>query len=79
MPVDATTIETLIRKAMPDAVIEVKDLRGDGNYLSASVVSPAFAGLSRIEQHRLIYKALGNTMDASLHALALQTSPPHTS
>ncbi len=76
MPVDAAEIETLIRKALPDADVKVDDLRGDGNYLSAHVISPAFKGLSRIQQHRLVYDALGQTMDAALHALALHTSFP---
>jgi stress-induced morphogen len=76
MPVDATQIETLIRAAFPDADVKVDDLRGDGNYLSAHVISASFEGLSRIQQHRKVYAALGNTMDTTLHALALHTSVP---
>ena len=76
MAVDATEIETLIRTAFPDADVKVDDLRGDGNYLSAHVASPSFAGMSRIQQHRKVYAALGDTMDAVLHALALHTSVP---
>jgi stress-induced morphogen len=78
MPVDAAAIETLIRKAFPDGDVKVEDLRGDGNYLSAHVISPAFEGLSRIQQHRLVYNALGKTMDQALHALALHTGVPKT-
>jgi stress-induced morphogen len=76
MPVDATEIETLIRNALPGADVKVDDLRGDGNYLSANVISPAFKGLSRIQQHKMVYTALGKTMDTALHALALHTSVP---
>jgi stress-induced morphogen len=76
MPVNATDIETMIRNAFPGADVKVDDLRGDGNYLSAHVASPAFKGLTRIQQHRLVYDALGKTMDTALHALALHTSVP---
>ena len=76
MPVDATEVENLIRAALPGAAVRVDDLRGDGNYLSAHVESDSFRGLSRIQQHQAVYRALGNTMDAALHALSLHTSTP---
>jgi stress-induced morphogen len=56
--------------------VRVDDLRGDGNYLSAHIEAAAFTGLSRIQQHQLVYKALGNTMASDLHALSLHTSAP---
>jgi stress-induced morphogen len=67
-------IETMIREAFPDARVEVKDLAGDGNHYSASVVSTAFKGKSRVQQHQMVYAALKGRMGGELHALALQTS-----
>jgi stress-induced morphogen len=67
-------IESLIREAFPDARIEVKDLAGDGEHYSANVVSAAFAGKSRVQQHQMVYGALKGRMGGELHALALQTS-----
>ena len=67
-------IETMIREAFPDARVEVKDLAGDGNHYSASVVSAAFKGKSRVQQHQMVYAALKGRMGGELHALALQTS-----
>lgn len=74
MPMAAAEIETLIKAALPDAEVEIEDLRGDGDHYAARVVSDAFAGLSRIQQHQLVYDALGGRMGGELHALALQTS-----
>ena len=67
-------IETMIREALPDAKVEVTDLAGDGNHYSATVVSSAFQGKSRVQQHQLVYGALKGRMGGVLHALALQTS-----
>jgi stress-induced morphogen len=64
----------MIREAFPDARVEVKDLAGDGNHYSASVVSSAFRGKSRVKQHQMVYAALKGRMGGELHALALQTS-----
>ena len=55
----AADIESLIRAALPDATIEIRDLAGDGDHYSAHVVSAAFAGKSRVAQHKLVYEALG--------------------
>jgi stress-induced morphogen len=69
-------IESMIREALPDARVEVKDLAGDGNHYAANVVSAAFAGKSRVQQHQMVYGALKGRMGGVLHALALTTSAP---
>ncbi len=76
MAMDAQEIESLIRAALPDARITIEDLRGDGDHYAAHVVSEAFRGKSRVEQHQMVYGALQGRMGGVLHALALQTSPP---
>ena len=77
MPMAAEEIETLIRAALPDAEVEVRDLAGDGDHYAARVISPSFAGMSRVRQHQLIYKALGGRMGGELHALQLETAVPN--
>ena len=74
MAMSLSEIETMIREAFPDARVEVKDLAGDGNHYSASVVSTAFKGKSRVQQHQMVYAALKGRMGGELHALALATS-----
>ena len=76
MAMDAAEIERLIREALPDARITIDDLRGDGDHYAARVVSASFVGKSRVQQHQMIYQALGGRMGGALHALALQTSVP---
>ena len=76
MPMAATDIEALIRAALPDAEIEIRDLAGDGDHYSARVVSTRFAGLNRVKQHQLVYRALGPRMGSELHALQLETAVP---
>ena len=66
-------IKSLIKKAMPDAQIAIHDLAGDDNHYSATIKSKAFTGKSKIEQHKLVYKALKGKMGEELHALALNT------
>ncbi len=66
-------IETLIKKAMPDAEITIQDLAGDENHYSATIKSKIFTGKSKIDQHKLVYKALKGKMGNELHALALNT------
>ena len=76
MAISAEKIEELIRKKFPQADIEIMDTAGDSNHYSATIASQEFRGKSRIEQHKLVYKALEGAMDGSngiLHALALQT------
>ena len=66
-------IRSLIKESLPDAEIEIKDLAGDENHYSATIKSRSFAGKSKIEQHKLVYKALKGKMGNELHALALNT------
>ena len=66
-------IRNLIKKGIPDAEIEIQDLAGDENHYSATIKSKVFAGKSMIEQHKIVYKALGVKMGNELHALALNT------
>ena len=74
MAMSKSEIETMIREAFPDARIEVKDLAGDGNHYAANVVSAAFKGKNRVQQHQMVYAALKGRMGGELHALALTTS-----
>ena len=74
MAMSVAEIERLIREALPDARVEVKDLAGDGEHYAAIVVSAAFAGKSRVQQHQMVYGALKGRMGGALHALALKTS-----
>ena len=67
-------IEAMIRDALPDSRVEVRDLAGDGNHYAATVVSAAFKGKSRVQQHQMVYAALKGRMGGELHALALTTS-----
>ena len=76
MPMDPGEIERLIKAALPDAEVRLEDLVGDGDHWSATIVSEAFAGKTRVQQHQLIYQALQGRMGGELHALALQTSAP---
>lgn len=76
MAMTAQDIERFIKEAIPDAAIEIRDLAGDGNHYSANVVSAAFKGMNRVQQHQMVYSALKGRMGGELHALALQTSVP---
>ena len=76
MPMDAREIESLIKAAIPDAEVEIKDLAGDGDHYAATVKSTVFKGKSRVQQHQLVYSALQGRMGGVLHALALTTSAP---
>ena len=76
MPMAQADLEGALRVAFPDATISVEDLAGDGDHYKARIVAPAFAGLTRIRQHQLVYAALKGKMGGELHALALETSAP---
>jgi len=76
MAMDPNEIERLIKEALPDARVEIRDLAGDGDHYAAHVVSAAFEGKSRVQQHQIVYKALKGRMGGELHALALQTATP---
>ena len=63
--------------ALPDAEVTIEDLAGDGDHYLARVASPAFAGKSRVQQHKMVYEALGGRMGGELHALQLTTAAPN--
>ena len=76
MAMDAAMIERLIREGLPDARVSIEDLRGDGDHYAATVISAAFIGKTRVQQHQMVYQALRGRMGDQLHALALQTAAP---
>ena len=75
MAMSAAEIEKAIRAAIPDAEVTITDLAGDGDHYAAMVVSKAFKGKSRVQQHKMVYDALSGRVGGQLHALSLQTSP----
>ena len=79
MAMAAQEIEALIRQGIPDALVEITDLAGDGDHYAARVVSESFRGLPRIKQHQAVYAALGGRMGGVLHALQLTTAVPAAS
>ena len=76
MPMNANEIEGLIKARFPDAEVTIRDLAGDGDHYAAHVVTKEFLGKSRVQQHKMVYDALGGRMGDALHALALTTAPP---
>lgn len=76
MPMSSTEIVDLIKARFPDATVELKDLAGDNDHWQAHVVTSAFKGKSRVQQHQMVYEALGGRMGGVLHALALTTGVP---
>ena len=76
MPMDPADIVALIKHGIPDAEVQIEDLRGDGDHYGAYVVSPSFQGKTRVQQHRMVFDALQGRMGDELHALALQTAVP---
>lgn len=79
MAMDAGEIERMIREALPDAEIEIQDLAGDGDHYAATILSAAFEGKNRVQQHQMVYAALKGRMGNELHALALNTGLPQGS
>ena len=73
MAMDLKEIEQYIKEALPDSIIEIQDLAGDGNHYSATVTSSSFKGKTKIEQHKLVYNSLKGKMGNELHALAIKT------
>ena len=73
MAISIKEIKDLITSSIPDAAIEIKDLMGDNNHYSAKIVSKVFNNLSKIEQHKLVYKSLKGKMGNELHALSINT------
>jgi stress-induced morphogen len=76
MTIEAGEIERLIKAGFPDAQIRIDDLRGDGDHYAATIISAAFKGKTRVQQHQMVYQALQGRMGNELHALALQTAAP---
>ena len=76
MAIDMAELERLIKAGIPDARVSIEDLRGDGDHYAAFVVSSAFRGKTRVQQHQMVYQALRGKMGNELHALALQTAAP---
>ena len=76
MAMQAQEIEELIRQGIPDAVVEITDLAGDGDHYAARVVAESFRGMPRVRQHQRVYEALGGRMGGALHALQLTTATP---
>ncbi len=74
MTLSAEDIKKLIKKKIPDAIIEINDIKGDNNHYHAKVISQKFKGLSRLKQHKMVYAAIGSHMGTTLHALMLTTS-----
>mgnify|MGYP005707676141 FL=1 len=76
MAMSAAEIKELILKSFPDAKVTIDDLRGDGDHYAAQIVSEQFRGLTRVQQHKMVYSAMDGKMGNELHALALNTSAP---
>ncbi|UYN95991.1 MAG: BolA family transcriptional regulator [Enhydrobacter sp.] len=76
MPMAAEDIVRLIKEGIPDAQVDMHDMVGDGDHWAATVVSAAFAGKTKIQQHQMVYRALGERMGGVLHALKLTTMAP---
>lgn len=76
MPISQDELQARLHQAFPDAEIAITDLAGDGDHWRARIVSPVFKGLTRIRQHQLVHKALGDSVGGEIHALALETSAP---
>ena len=73
MPIEQKKLESLIAEKFPESKISVEDLAGDNNHYSVTIESSKFNGLSRIQQHQLVYQSLDGLMDAELHAMQLKT------
>ena len=76
MAMAVSEIERLIKEGFPDAQVSIEDLAGDGDHYAATVISEAFRGKTRVQQHQMVYDALKGQMGGVLHALALKTSVP---
>ncbi len=76
MPMTAADIEALITAALPGAVVEMRDLAGDNDHWAATITAPQFAGKNRVQQHKMVYAALGERMGGELHALQVTTVVP---
>lgn len=79
MAITASEIRQLIQTAIPDAILKIDDLAGDGDHYAVHVASASFAGKTRIQQHQMVYQALGERVGNQLHALSVRTSLPPAS
>ena len=73
MPMTAREIKNFIQKAIPNSLVEIEDLKGDGDHYSATVISKSFLGKTRVEQHKMVYDSLKGRMGNELHELKLKT------
>jgi stress-induced morphogen len=76
MAIDQNELIKIIQNGLPDATIRIEDLRGDGDHYAAYIASPSFEGKNRVQQHQMVYAALGSKMGNELHALQIHTSVP---
>jgi stress-induced morphogen len=76
MAITASEIQNLIQAAIPDAILQIEDLAGDGDHYAVHVTSATFATKSRVQQHQMVYEALGGRVGEQLHALSIRTSLP---
>lgn len=76
MAMNAQEIKSLIEENIPQSLVEIKDLAGDGEHYAATITAEAFRGKSRVQQHQMVYQALGGRMGGVLHALAVTTKIP---
>lgn len=76
MALTASEIKEMILEILPDAEVQVQDMRGDGSQFAANVISKKFIGKNRVQQHQMVYKAMKGKVGEELHALSLQTSAP---
>lgn len=74
--ISASKVQELIQSGLPEARVRVEDPMNDGTHLTATVVDPSFDGMTRMEQHKAVYRALGDAFDQALHALQLTTLTP---
>jgi len=74
--IEPSELRRLLEAAFPGAVVQITDLTGTRDHYSASIVAEAFRGRTRVQQHKLVYAALGELMRGPIHALALETSAP---
>lgn len=77
MAITQEKLEAILRSGLPNAEITVKDLVGDQDHYKATIIAPEFEGKSRLQQHQMVYKALGDLMHTTLHALTLDTKAPN--
>ena len=73
MPLSKEDLEKYIKNSIPDSIITIEDLRGDGDHYSATVISKSFEGKTKVQQHKMVYDSLEGKMGNELHALAIKT------